>query len=70
MMGVYEGTAYVLLYNGILGDRRPAGGNVLTANVLAPLPPLAPLVVKKGSKMRWRVSSLMPLPLSRTQRWA
>jgi adenine-specific DNA-methyltransferase len=26
-----------LLYNGILGDRRPAGGNVLTSNVLAHL---------------------------------
>jgi adenine-specific DNA-methyltransferase len=25
-----KGTAYYLLYNGILGDRRPAGGNVLT----------------------------------------
>lgn len=37
LLGVYEGTAYVLLYNGILGDRRPAGGNVLTANVLAHL---------------------------------
>ena len=42
MMGVHEGTAYVLLYNGILGDRRPAGGNVLTANVLAHLGALFP----------------------------
>lgn len=37
LLGVHEGTAYALLYNGILGDRRPAGGNVLTANVLAHL---------------------------------
>lgn len=42
LMGVYEGTAYVLLYNGILGDRRPAGGNVLTANVLAHIKALFP----------------------------
>jgi adenine-specific DNA-methyltransferase len=42
LLGVYEGTAYVLLYNGILGDRRPAGGNVLTANVLAHLDALFP----------------------------
>ena len=28
------GTAYYLLFNGILGDRRPAGGNVLTSAVL------------------------------------
>jgi len=41
-MGVHEGTAYVLLFNGILGDRRPAGGNVLTANVLAHLDALFP----------------------------
>lgn len=42
LLGVYEGTAYVLLYNGILGDRRPAGGNVLTANVLTHLDALFP----------------------------
>jgi adenine-specific DNA-methyltransferase len=34
LLGVYNGTAYYLLYNGILGDRRPAGGNVLTQAVL------------------------------------
>lgn len=42
LLGVHEGTAYALLYNGILGDRRPAGGNVLTANVLAHLDVLLP----------------------------
>jgi adenine-specific DNA-methyltransferase len=31
------GTAYALLFNGILGDVRPAGGNVLTSAVLAAL---------------------------------
>ena len=30
--------AYYLLYNGILGDRRPQGGNVLTRRVQAELP--------------------------------
>ena len=34
LLGVANGTAYYLLYNGILGDRRPAGGNVLTHAVL------------------------------------
>ena len=29
-LGVYDGHAYALLYNGILGDKRPNGGNVLT----------------------------------------
>ncbi|MDA8256003.1 MAG: site-specific DNA-methyltransferase [Betaproteobacteria bacterium] len=41
-LGTHEGTAYYLLYNGILGDRRPAGGNVLTSNVLAHLDALFP----------------------------
>lgn len=39
LLGVFEDTAYYLLYNGILGDRRPNGGNVLTSKVLAQLPP-------------------------------
>ena len=34
LLGVHNGTAYYLLYNGILGDRRPAGGNVLIHAVL------------------------------------
>ena len=38
LLGVNNGTAYYLLYNGILGDRRPAGGNVLTSAVLNELP--------------------------------
>jgi adenine-specific DNA-methyltransferase len=37
LLGVHSGTAYYLLYNGILGDRRPQGGNVLTSAVLAHL---------------------------------
>ncbi len=35
LLGIHEGTAYYLLYNGILGDRRPDGGNVLTGAILA-----------------------------------
>lgn len=42
LLGVHEGTAYFLLYNGILGDRRPQGGNVLTSAVLAALDELSP----------------------------
>ena len=34
-LGTHEGIAYYLLYNGVLGDRRPNGGNVLTSGVLA-----------------------------------
>ena len=34
LLGTHEGVAYYLLFNGILGDRRPQGGNVLTRAVL------------------------------------
>jgi len=37
LLGIHGGTAYYLLFNGILGDRRPAGGNVLTTAVLQAL---------------------------------
>ncbi len=37
-LGINNGTAYYLLYNGILGDKRPDGGNVLTSRILAELP--------------------------------
>ncbi|HOX38814.1 MAG TPA: hypothetical protein PL033_12560 [Candidatus Brocadiia bacterium] len=37
-IGVAKGTAYYLLFNGVLGDKRPDGGNVLTAAILDKLP--------------------------------
>lgn len=37
LLGMHEGTAYYLLFNGILGDRRPASGNVLNSAVLQAL---------------------------------
>lgn len=39
LLGRHNGVAYYLLYNGILGDKRPDGGNVLTNKVLNDLPP-------------------------------
>ena len=33
-LGVHDGVSYFLLYNGILGDRRPNSGNVLTHSIL------------------------------------
>ena len=35
VLGIHEGVAYALLYNGILHDRRVDGGNVLTRRTLA-----------------------------------
>jgi adenine-specific DNA-methyltransferase len=34
LLGFHEGRAFALLYNGILGDKRPDGGNVLTRATL------------------------------------
>ncbi|MBI5818267.1 MAG: site-specific DNA-methyltransferase [Verrucomicrobia bacterium] len=39
LLGVHEGRAVYLLFNGILGDKTTNGGNVLTGPVLAKLPP-------------------------------
>jgi len=39
LLGIHNGTAYYLLFNGILGDKRPDGGNVLTGKLLEILPP-------------------------------
>lgn len=37
-LGVHDGKAVYLLFNGILGDKRPEGGNILTPEVLKGLP--------------------------------
>ena len=38
-VGIHNNTAVYLLYNGILKDKTPQGGNALTHAVLAVLPP-------------------------------
>ena len=38
LLGVHFGNAVYLLFNGVLGDKRPNGGNVLTGDVLRKLP--------------------------------
>ena len=35
LLGIHDGCAWALLYNGVLGDKRPSGGNVLTRATLA-----------------------------------
>jgi adenine-specific DNA-methyltransferase len=47
LLGIHNGTAYYLLYNGILGDRRPASGNVLTHAVLQMLNEMYPHAGRK-----------------------
>lgn len=58
LLGVHNGTAYYLLYNGILGDRRPDGGNVLTSPVLNSLPAFAGPKVIYGETSRLGPSRL------------
>lgn len=38
LLGIHSGTAYYLLFNGILKDKSVAGGNVLTSKILESLP--------------------------------
>jgi adenine-specific DNA-methyltransferase len=53
LLGIHEETAYYLLYNGILGDHRPNGGNVLTRSILKELP------AHDGPKVIYGDSSLL-----------
>ncbi|MFH0991298.1 MAG: site-specific DNA-methyltransferase [bacterium] len=39
LIGVHNGTAYYLLFNGVLGDKTVNGGNILTSKILTELPP-------------------------------
>jgi site-specific DNA-methyltransferase (adenine-specific)/adenine-specific DNA-methyltransferase len=52
LIGVSKETAVYLLYNRILGDRAPRGGNVLTSEVLRILPPNKGLRVVYGTACR------------------
>lgn len=61
LIGVHNDTAYYLLYNGILGDKRPAGGNVLTAKVLESLPPHQGQKVVYGEASRINAARLKEL---------
>ena len=38
ILGVYENKAVYLMYNGVMGDKRPGSGNILTAKTLTELP--------------------------------
>jgi len=62
LLGVHEGTAYYLLFNGILGDRRPDGGNVLTRRVLRELP------THRGPKIIYGESNLLGVEKLRAER--
>jgi DNA modification methylase len=62
LLGVHEGVAVYLLYNGILKDKSADGGNVLTAPVLALLPP------HDGPKVIYAAASRLGTPRLQRER--
>jgi adenine-specific DNA-methyltransferase len=52
LLGIRDNLAVYLLYNGILNDKSPHGGNALTRNVLASLPPFDGHKVIYGTSCR------------------
>ena len=68
LLGVHNGTAYVLLYNGIIADRRPESGNVLTTGVWNDIRKLLPRdrrsTVIYGEASRFSASRLKDLKVT------
>jgi site-specific DNA-methyltransferase (adenine-specific)/adenine-specific DNA-methyltransferase len=52
LIGTHNDTAIYLLYNGVLGDKTPQGGNALTRAVLADLPSYRGSKVVYGTSCR------------------
>lgn len=63
-LGVHNGTAYYLLYNGILGDRHPQHGNVLTRAILAELTPHDGPRIVYGESCRLSATTLARLGIT------
>lgn len=61
LLGVHDGVAYYLLYNGILGDKSVSGGNVLTNPLLKKLPAHDGLKVIYGETSRISAERLKAL---------
>ncbi len=58
LIGVHSERAIYLLYNGVLRDKKPNGGNVLTQRVLAGLPPHEGVRVVYGTACRLSAARL------------
>ena len=58
LLGIHNGIAYYLLFNGILGDKKPDGGNVLTQKVLDTLPAFEGKRVIYGEATRMNAEKL------------
>jgi adenine-specific DNA-methyltransferase len=54
-LGIHDGTAYALLYNGILGDKSVSGGNILTHATLNRIMGDIDMAAKKaGAEFKYR----------------
>jgi adenine-specific DNA-methyltransferase len=53
LLGKHNDTAYYLLFNGILGDKRPLAGNVLNTVTFRHLPPHAGPKIVFGEACQW-----------------
>lgn len=58
LLGIHNGVAYYLLFNGILGDKKPDGGNVLTQKVFNSLPQFSGKKVIYGEATRMNAQKL------------
>lgn len=58
LLGIHNGIAYYLLFNGILGDKKPDGGNVLTQKVFDTLPKFEGKKVIYGEATRMNAQKL------------
>ena len=58
LIGTHDGRAIYLLYNGILKDKNPKNGNVLTREVLNMLPPFDGAMVVYGTGCRLSTATL------------
>lgn len=58
LLGIHNGVAYYLLFNGILGDKKPDGGNVLTQKVFDSLPQFNGKKVIYGEATRMNAQKL------------
>jgi len=63
LLGIHEGRAIYLLYNGILKDRSDLGGNVLNSRTLAVLPPHAGPRLVYAARCRFDAARLKALGL-------
>ncbi len=64
LIGIHNDTAYYLLYNGILGDKSPEGGNALTRSLLAQLPPFEGKKIIFGESCRISPDKLKDLQIT------